>query len=210
MISIQIHPTNNPLFGKSKWWGEPDMPEELDWPGVMLPDDNGKVYEEPLTFICQICCDDIAALDPENYLPHEGMLYFFAAIDYFLGDMDALIYPGTGPWKPEYYRVLYTPKCDDLHTHHLQYPDGTSATLPAEAITFAQSNEADDGNRLLGYPYIEDVREAMPNRLSLLQIEENDRWHLTFHDCGILYFLMDPQQLLARQWEKIECYLFSL
>lgn len=210
MISIQTHPTNDSLFGQSKWWGEPDMPDELDWPGVMVADEDGEEYEDPLTFICQIRCEDIAALDPEGLLPHQGMLYFFAAIDYFLGDMDTLVYPGLGVWKPEYYKVLYSPNSDDLHTHHLQYPDGSSAVQPAEIITFAPSNEADDGNRLLGYPYIEDVREAMPNMLSLLQIEENDRWHLTFHDCGMLYFLIDPRHLHAREWEQTDCYLFSL
>lgn len=210
MISLKTHPADNPRFGQSKWWGEPDLPDELDWPEVLLTDEDGESYGDPLTFVCQIRCEDIAALDPEGLLPHEGMLYFFAALDYFLGDIDSPVYPGMSEWRPEHCKVLYAPTCDQLHTHHLNYPDGTSATRPAEAITFGPSNEADDGLRLLGYPYIEDVRQAMPGMLSLLQIDENDDWHLTLHDCGELYFLINPQHLRNRQWQQTTCYLFSL
>lgn len=210
MISLKTHPAEKSLFGQSKWWGEPDMPDELDWPEVTINDENGEPYSDPLTFVCQIRCNDIAMLDPEGLLPHEGMLYFFAALDYFLGDIDSPVYPGMGQWNPDYFKVLYSPTCDQLHTHHLYYPDGTTATRAAESITFAPSDEADDGLRLLGYPYIEDVRETMPDMLSLLQIDENDDWHLTFHDCGELYFLITPQHLLNRLWQQTTCYLFSL
>lgn len=210
IISIQTKPANNPLFGQSKWWGEPDMPEELDWPEVKAIDESGNEFLDPLTFVCQIRCEDIASFDPEGWLPHKGMLYFFAALDYFLGDIDTPIYPGIGQWRQNYFRVLFSPNCEQLHTHHLNYPDGTSATLPAEAISFLPSSEADDGNRLLGYPYIEDVRENMPDMISLLQIEENDHWNLTFHDCGMFYFLIHPKQLLARKWNQTCCYLYSL
>ena len=137
------------------------------------------------------------------------MLYFFAALDYFLGDIDTPAYPGMGQWLHEYYHVLYSPTCDNLHTHHTAYPDGTLATMPAEAITFSHCNEDTDGIRLLGYPYIEEVREAMPGMLSLLQIDEDDRWNLLFHDCGMLHFLMKPDDLNNRKWENTCCYLFS-
>jgi uncharacterized protein YwqG len=49
----------------------------------------------------------------------------------------------------------------------------------------------------------------MPGRLSLLQVDENDRWGLTFHDCGMLNFLLRPDDLRERRWDKTECYLFS-
>ena len=185
------------------------MPDNLDYPELLLTDEDGESWQDPLTFICQIRCEDIASLDPEGLLPHEGMLYFFAALDYFLGDIEAPSYPGMGTWQPEYFRVLYTPNCEELHTHHIVHEDGTPATLPAEAINFERCHEHGDGIRLLGQPYIEEVREAMPNRLSLLQIDENDRWDLTFHDCGTLNFLIHPDDLRRRRWEKTECYLFS-
>ena len=208
MIKITTHPTDDTLFGQSKWWGEPDMPDALSYPDVTVTED-GDSWQDPLTFVCQIRLEDIAALDHEGLLPHKGMLYFFAALDYFLGDIDAPSYPGMGPWQPQYFRVLYAPGCEALHTHHVLSPDGTPANRPAEAITFAACNENGDGLRLLGFPYIEEVCEDMPRMLSLLQVDENDRWGLTFHDCGTLNFLIHPDHLMNRQWDKSACYLFS-
>ena len=208
MISIVTHPTDSQLFAQSKWWGEPDMPENLDYPEVVVSD-GGDTWNEPLTFVCQIRCEEISALDAEGLLPHEGMLYFFAAIDYFLGDIDTPAYPGMGQWQKDFFCVLYSPSCNDLHTHQVVNEDGSPATLPAEALTFSACEEAGDGLRLLGMPYIEEVREAMPGYLSLLQIDENDRWNLTFHDCGTLNFLIRPADLRKCRWDKAECYLFS-
>lgn len=209
MIKITTQPADNPLFGQSKWWGQPDMPEELEYPEITLVDDDGEEYQDPLTFVCQLRCEELAPLDPEGLLPHVGMLWFFAALDYFLGDMDSPAYPGMGPWQQKYYRVLYSPNCDDLHTHSIVYDDGTPVGLPAEAITFAPGDESGDGIRLLGELYIEEVREDMPGWVSLLQVDEEDRWNLVFHDCGTLNFLITPDDLRHRRWEKVECYLFS-
>ena len=49
----------------------------------------------------------------------------------------------------------------------------------------------------------------MRGRLSLLQVDESDRWGLSFHDCGMLDFLIRLDDLRARRWDKTECYLFS-
>ena len=210
MIRIETIPAQNSLTGQSKWWGEPDMPDELDWPEVTVTDEAGETYDDPLTFVCQIRCEDIAALAPDGYLPHEGMLYFFAALDYFLGDIDTPTYPGMGEWGSEYFRVLYAPMLDNLHTHHLNYPDGTSACMPAEAVTFSSCGTYDDGHKLLGTPYIEEVREDVGNDLlSLLQIDGDDRWNLLFHDSGTLNFLIHPDDLRQQRWDRTRCYLFS-
>ena len=185
------------------------MPEMLDWPTVRVTDEDGERFDDPLTFVCQIRCEDISPLDSDNLLPHEGMLYFFAALDYFFGDMETPAYPSMGEWQQDYFRVLYSPTCDDLHTHHVSYPDGTPATMPAEAITFSNGNACDDGLKLLGSPYIDEVTQSMPGMLSLLQIDGNDRWNLMFHDCGTLNFLITPADLRKRQWNRTKCFLFS-
>lgn len=75
-IKLSFHKADSDLTGQSKWWGFPDMPDNLEYPEVTVNDD-GDQYEDPLTFICQIRCEDIAPFDTENLLPHEGMLYFF-------------------------------------------------------------------------------------------------------------------------------------
>ncbi len=209
MIKIETRPTDSPLTGQSKWWGLPEMPDNLEWPEVSVVDEEDEEYTDPLTFVCQLRCDDLAPFDPEGLLPHEGMLYFFAALDYFLGDFDTPTYPGMGEWQKEYFRVLYAPTCEELHTHQLNYPDGSPATLPAEAIALKSCSSDEEGSRLLGTPYIEEVREALPGWLSLLQVEENDRWGLTFHDCGLLHFLIKPEDLQQGRWDRVACYLFS-
>ena len=209
MIHIETQPADNPLTGQSKWWGEPDMPVGFDWPAVRVTDEEGEAYDDPLTFVCQIRCDDISPMDSDGLLPHEGMLYFFAALDYFLGDIETPAYQGMGEWRQDYFRVLYSPTCDNLHTHHVNYPDGTPATMPAEAVTFSKGDASDDGLKLLGNPYIEEVAQDMPGMLSLLQLDGNDRWNLVFHDCGTLNFLIRPDDLRKRRWNRTKCYLFS-
>ncbi|HIZ87212.1 MAG TPA: DUF1963 domain-containing protein [Candidatus Coprenecus pullistercoris] len=77
---------------RSHWWGAPDLPEGMAYPCIEVEDKDGGTYFEPLTFVCQIRCSDIAKLDPKGLLPHRGLLYFFAPIDYFLvkpGDLKA-------------------------------------------------------------------------------------------------------------------------
>lgn len=87
-IEITTRQTGLCMTGRSHWWGAPDLPEDVPYPCVEVMEGNESYYE-PLTFVCQIRCKDIASLDPENLLPHSGMLYFFAPIDYFLGEYDS-------------------------------------------------------------------------------------------------------------------------
>ena len=75
-IRLNIEDGHPNLFCDSKFWGDPDMPEDMEYPMV-----DGR----PLTFICQVSCYDIALMDPDGLLPHDGMLYFFADMDEILG-----------------------------------------------------------------------------------------------------------------------------
>ena len=64
-IKLELKKTERILFCGSKWWGDPDMPENMQYPTVEATED-GETFDYPLTFICQINCEDIAALDPEG------------------------------------------------------------------------------------------------------------------------------------------------
>lgn len=208
MIGIATQPAEGDLFGKSKWWGFPDLPEELDWPSVPVNDD-GDVYDDPLTFICQIRCEELAPFDPEGLLPHTGMLWFFASLDYFLGNLDAVC-PGMGEWEYPYFRVLYSDDLDSLHEHTLLYDDGTPAVLPAEAIRFSRvSRDEDSYTRLLGQPFFEEVSGELPGLISLLQLDEDDRWGLRFFDSGMLNFMISPEDLAARRFSAVRAWLHS-
>ena len=79
----------------SKLWGCADLPHGCRYPEVEWVNEDGMTCADPMTFVCQIRLQDIAAYDSENLLPHTGMLYFFADIDYFLGNLEADS-PGMG------------------------------------------------------------------------------------------------------------------
>ena len=207
MINLTTAPSDDVLYAQSKWWGFPDLPDDLDWPTVEAEDD-GEVFDDPLTFVCQIRCEELAELDPEGLLPHEGMLYFFAALDYFLGDLDAFTAPGMGEWPSECSRVLYSPVCEGLNTYTLMYDEDTPAALAPESISF-KTPDRESYTGLLGEPYLEETREAMPGLISLLQIDENDDWGLRFFDSGMLNFLISPEDLAARRFDRVRAWLYS-
>lgn len=58
--------------GASKLGGLPDLPSETPWP---------EWRGEAMAFIAQIRLDEIVPYDPEDALPHSGLLSFFYATD---------------------------------------------------------------------------------------------------------------------------------
>ena len=209
-ITLNITPTNENLCGKSHWWGAPDLPADMPYPYVRVTED-GEEYDEPLTFICQIRLSDIAALDKDNLLPHTGMLYFFAAIDYFLGEESPLLLPGNG-YTGELIRVIYSPQESDLAPYEIHWA-GTDESIfrPAEAIEFAADDAASgDGMRMLCRPYPEEVDSQYPGYVTLLQVDEEDRWNLRFYDCGSLFFMINKDALSRRQFDKVVTQLYYL
>ena len=186
-IKINIRPSEQDLAGKSHWWGFPDLPEAFEWPC----DEDGDL----MTFICQISLEDISELDSENRLPHKGMIWFFAELDYFLGDLDAPC-GGTGEWEPGTFKVLYSEDNSDLLTHEYYWEDGEPAVLPAEEMTFEAASETDFGFKLLGMPAMtEGYENENEGLMSLLQLDEEERWGLRFFDCGTVNFMLpaEPQ-----------------
>ena len=181
-IKINIQPTAEDLAGKSHWWGFPDLPEACEWPC----NEDGDL----LTFICQISLEDISELDSDNRLPHKGMIWFFAELDYFLGDLDAPC-GGTGEWEPGTFKVIYSEDNSDLLTHEYYWEDGDPAVLPAEEMTFEAASETDFGFKLLGMPAMtEGYENENEGLMSLLQLDEEERWGLRFFDCGTVNFMV--------------------
>ena len=208
-IKLKFSKPCESLEGQSKWWGAPDLPAGSPYPVVHCAEE-GDEWDETLTFLCQIRCEDIAALDHDGLLPHGGMLYFFAAVDYFLG-MDSPLYTPIGPWRSENVRVMYSPSCEGLQPYEMHWEDtGESVFRPAEKLEFESCGACDEGFKLLGRPYMIDVNEEYDDDyVSLLQVDENDAWGLHFYDCGMLFLLIRRSQLLGRDWEKTSACLHS-
>ena len=184
------------------------MPEWMEYPVVTVGVGEEK-WHEPLTFLCQLRMEEVAPYDPQGLLPHVGMLWFFAALDYYLGDLDAEVYPGLGLWTPEMTRVLYSNSCEGLRTHKVVNSDGSPAELPAERVAFAPCGRREEGLKLLGEAYVDEVEETLPGCVSLLQVEEEERWGLQFHDCGVLNFVIGRKALADGRWEEVRGHLFS-
>ena len=181
-IKINIQPTAEDLAGKSHWWGFPDLPEACEWPC----NEDGDL----LTFICQISLEDISELDSDNRLPHKGMIWFFADLDYYLGDHDAPC-GGTGEWESGTFKVIYSEDNSGLLTHEYYWEDGDPAVLPAEEMTFEAASETDFGFKLLGMPAMtEGYENENEGLMSLLQMDEEERWGLRFFDCGTVNFMV--------------------
>ena len=200
-IKINIQPTQDSLVGQSHWWGFPDLPESVDWPA----NEDGDL----LTFICQIRLEEIAHLDPEGLLPHEGMMWFFADMDYFLGDMDARC-NGIGEWEQDSFRVIYQKEVDRLHTHEYYWEDGSLAVLEAEKIAFESTNEEDFGFKLLGMPAMtEGYENENEGMVSLLQLDEEERWAMRFFDSGTINFMMPLEGMLKQDYSQCSLVLHS-
>ena len=105
-IKINLQETEQELFCCSKWWGDPDLPFDMEYP-LALAEEDGETFDYPLTFVCQIDCEDIAPFDPEGRLPHQGMFYVFAGLDEYLG-LDSPWHNGPGEWPRKQVVVKYT------------------------------------------------------------------------------------------------------
>jgi len=203
-IRIETRPTDQPLTGMSHWWGAPDLPADTPYPYVTVGEGTDDEYEEPLTFVCQIRCEDIASLDPDGLLPHKGMLYFFAPFDYFLGELESPLDQYTPPV------VLYHPQTEGLVPYDICW-EGTTDSIfrPAEAISFSIADKASgDGCLMLGKPYQDEVLQEHQQDVCLLQVDEDDRWGLRFFDCGMYYFFMPAKALRQQQWTQATGELF--
>lgn len=207
---MTLQKSDRVLFCGSKWFGDPDMPENMQYPTVEVTEE-GETYDYPLTFICQINCEDIAPYDKEGRLPHEGMLYFFAALDEWLG-YESATHNGLGEWPKGEFVVKYS-KSINFETFQsciLVDDEDQPLTDPELEIVFSECDDAADGIKLLGVPFFEDVRQQYPDMINLLQLDENDEIGLRFYDGGNLNLLMKESDLKFGNWKRGKAFLHSL
>ena len=201
-IRLTVKETDRVLFCGSKWWGDPDMPEAMEYP---------MTEDYPLTFVCQINCEDIAKFDPEGKLPHEGMLYFFAALDQWLG-YESPLENGIGEWPKGHFVVKYAKEInfETFRSCIMVDEDDNPITEPEREIEFSECADDADGIKLLGVPFYEEIRMEYPDMINLLQLDEDDELCMRFYDCGMVNLLMKESDLKFKNWKKTNAYLHSL
>lgn len=201
-IRLTVKETDKVLFCGSKWWGDPDMPEAMEYP---------MTEDYPLTFVCQINCEDIAKFDPEGKLPHEGMLYFFAALDQWLG-YESPLENGIGEWPKGHFVVKYAKEInfETFRSCIMVDEDDNPITEPEREIEFSECADDADGIKLLGVPFYEEIRMEYPDMINLLQLDEDDELCMRFYDCGMVNLLMKESDLKFKNWKKTKPYLHSL
>ena len=206
-IGFNLKKTERVLFCASKWWGDPDFPENMEYPTVKVTED-GESFDYPLTFICQINCEDIAPFDKEGKFPHEGMLYFFAALDKWIG-YDSPTTNDNGEWTKGHVAVKYA-KAINFETFQscmMVDDEGEALTEPELTVTFEECEDDAPGIKLLGVPKSEDVRAKYEGYVNMLQIDNEETLAIDFGKGSALYLMMKESDLKFGNWKRGLAYL---
>ena len=214
-MHIKIHNNkvaDNERFGESIWWGSPDLHADMEYPQYV--DGEGESWE--MQFICQINLADLSAYD--TALPKEGLLLFFAHIDYFLGYDDPEV-PGEGVWDACETKVVYVApdQFENLQQRILVDDNDEPVCIPCREMTFeyAEEDASDCHNKLFGRPDFmpwEDWEEPCEGWKVLLQVDsdEADDFCLRFMDEGVMYFLINPDDLSNARFENVRGAMVSM
>jgi uncharacterized protein YwqG len=201
-IKLTLEKTERILFCGSKWWGDPDMPENMQYPTMEVNED-GETYDYPLTFICQINCEDIAPYDKEGKLPHEGMLYFFAAIDDYIGYESPVENP-IGEWPKGRIMVKYAKAInfETFQTCMLVGDEDEQLTEPELTITFSECEDSEECIKMLAN--VSD--ERYPEHTGLLQIVTDIAGGIQM-DGKSIDIIMKDSDLKFGNWKKAKAIL---
>ena len=207
-IGFKLNKTERILFCASKWWGDPDFPAQMEYPTVKVTDEEGETFDYPLTFICQINCEDIASFDTENRLPHEGMLYIFGAIDEYLG-YGSYNHNGVGEWPKGEFVVKYAKNInfETFQSCILVDDDDQPLTEPELEMVFFDCNDDSEGFKILGTSCKNEVCDKYPDHFNLLQLQDNDEIGLKLPEDGVLNLMIKESDLKFGNWKKAMAHL---
>ena len=199
-IKLELKKTERILFCGSKWWGDPDMPENMQYPTMEVSED-GEKFDYPLTFVCQINCEDIAPYDKENKLPHEGMLYFFAAIDDYLGYESPVQNP-EGEWPKGRLAVKYAKAInfETFQTCMLVGDEDEQLTEPELEIVFSECADDEPGIKMLCDGNLQ------PEHQTLMELVTDSVSGLDLQDRKIS-FKMKDSDLKFGNWKRAKAIL---
>lgn len=167
---------------------------------MMKVSEDGEEGEYPLTFICQMDCEDIAPLDKDGLLPHEGMLYFFAAIDDFNGYESPEHFP-AGAWPAKAVRVKYAKQINMETFNSCILVDDEENELAEEALKANLEDGGTDGLSLLPGD------SPQQGCVCLLRLRTDAAAGLQFPGGGSFDILIKESDLRFGNWKKAFGYL---
>jgi len=205
-IGIKLTPKDDVLpSGSSYFWDAPQLPNPSLYPSIPDCDNNIR----PMIFIAQFNCAELAPFDMKNELPQKGFLWYFAAIDHFLG-YEAVMNHGIGYWDNGIYALYANVPADSLERFN---PFDEESTVKPHSLTFTTAPLRDDGHKLLGKPFEQDIDSYFPRGWQLLfqlDSDENEYFNLRFGDMGLLYFMIETRKLKQSDFSGIKAYMTSL
>lgn len=182
----------------SHFFGRPSMPSHIPWPTHLLQEDNEQ-WQEPLDFICQI--------EYKN-----GLLLFFANIAYYAGwDTDPMIFGSVS--DKDVARVIF-----------ITEEEMTDITERSDAEPLAQARPIDFSaerlplgepeHQLFGQPghrEWDDWDAPFEGWQLLLQMDsdEGPDYTINFMDCGVLNFIIAPQDLEDGIYNNVRAIVLS-
>ena len=210
-IYIQtVTATNKLPVGSSRWWGNPDLPIDMEYPTYI--DAEGDTVE--MNFICQINLAEVADLQPDIKLPHKGLLSFFAKIDPYLGELSYEDCIKGVVSQPEEVKVIYLVEVSNLEELVLVDDEGAEISPKERAILFSDNKERSEDHGLLMPPdhrQTETWESPYEKWEILLQVDscEEEDFTLNFMDGGVLDFLISPRDLENQKFDQVRAIVLS-
>lgn len=134
------------------------------------------------------------------------MLYFFAAIDKWIG-YDSPTTNGAGEWQKGHFVVKYAKNInfETFQSCMMVDDDDKSLTEKEMEIVFSECDPDEKCIRLLGTPSSIEVSQKYPDMLNLLQLTAAENFPIEIE--GELNLLMKPSDLGYGNWKKVVAHL---
>ena len=176
------------LPGTTKLFGNPDVPEDFEWPSIIDEDD---IYD--LAFMGQISLRELTSLCPDHPLPKAGMLYFFY-------DLDAMAF---SPFDKTAARVIYCADPKNLEELCLQDEDGNDLSDPPIKLSITQEESA-GSHKLFGAPTgYASAEYPRPIEGWVMLMELRSTETAEFENGGNLCFFMEADKLANADFSDV-------
>ena len=136
------------------------------------------------------------------------MLYFFAAVDEWLG-YESPTGQGRGEWPKGHVVVKYAKSInfETFQTCMLVDDDDQQLTDGELEIIFSECEDDAEGIKLLGVPSNEKTKAGYPDLGNLLQLASDAASGLEFPEGMTLNIMMKDSDLKFGNWKKTKAYL---